>query len=59
MIASGPIISCQIDVETMERVTDYFLAPKSPHVVTAATKAKDAWLPGRKVMTNLDSLFKK
>ena len=36
----------------------YFLAPKSLHVVTAATKAKDAWLLGRKVMTNLDSILK-
>ena len=25
IMASGPITSCQIDVETMEKVTDYFL----------------------------------
>ena len=36
----------------------YFLAPESLQMVTAATKAKDAWLLGRKVMTNLDSLLK-
>ena len=59
IMASSPITSWQIDGETVDAVTDYFLAPKSPHVVTAATKAKDAWLLGRKVMTNLDSLFKK
>ena len=42
-MASGPITSWQIDGETMETVTDYFLgAPKSLQMVTAAMKLKDA-----------------
>ena len=44
MIASGPIISWQIDGETVETVTDFiFLAPKSLHMVTTAMKSKDAY----------------
>ena len=43
IIASGPIISWQIDGETMETVTDFnFGAPKSLQMVTAAMKLKDA-----------------
>ena len=43
-MASGPIISWQIDVETVETVTDFiFWAPKSLQVVTAAIKLKDAY----------------
>ena len=41
-MASGPINSLQIDGETMEIVTDYFGAPKSLQMVTAAMKLKDA-----------------
>ena len=42
IMASGPITSWQIDVETMETVTDYFLgAPKSLQMVIAAMKLKD------------------
>ena len=42
-MASGPIISWQIDRETMETVRDFrFLTPKSLHMVTAAMKLKDA-----------------
>ena len=42
-MASGPIISWQIDGETMETVRDYILgAPKSLQMVTAAMKLKDA-----------------
>ena len=41
--ASGPIISCEIDGETTEIVTDFiFLAPKSLQMVSAAMKLKDA-----------------
>ena len=40
--ASGPIISWQIDEETMETVTDFSWAPKSLQMVTAAMKLKDA-----------------
>ena len=43
IMASGPIISWQIDGETMETVTDFFSwAPKSLQMVTAAMKLKDA-----------------
>ena len=43
IMASGPIISWQIDGETMEPVTDFiFWAPKSLQMVTAAMKLKDA-----------------
>ena len=43
IMASGPIISWQIDGETMETVTDYFWgAPKSLQIVTAAMKLRGA-----------------
>ena len=43
IMASGPIISWQIDGETMETVTDFlFLGSKALQMVTAATKLKDA-----------------
>ena len=42
IMTSGPIISWQIDGETMETVRDFiFLAPKSLQKVTAAMKLKD------------------
>ena len=44
-MASGPIISWQIDRETVETVPDFILwggAPKSQQMVTAAMKLKDA-----------------
>ena len=42
IMASSPITSWQIDGETMETVTDYFLgAPKSLQIVTAAMKLKN------------------
>ena len=45
---SGPITSWEIDGETVERVGDFislfiFLTPKSPPVVSAARKLKDAY----------------
>ena len=41
IMASGPITSWEIDGET---VTDLFLwAPKTPQMVTAATKLKDTF----------------
>ena len=44
IMVSGPITSWQIDGETVERVTDYFLgAPNSLQMVTAAMKLKDAY----------------
>ena len=42
-MASGPIISWQIDGETVETVTGFiFLPPKSLQMVTVAMKLKDA-----------------
>ena len=44
IMASGPILSWQIDGETMETVTDFILgAPKSLQIVTAAMKLKDTY----------------
>ena len=58
IMASGPIISWQIDGETMETVTDFtFGAPKTLQMVTAAMKLRRLFF-GRKVMTNLDSILK-
>ena len=43
-MASGPITSWQIDVETVETVSDFiFGAPKSLQMVTAAMKLKDSY----------------
>ena len=43
IMASGLITSWQVDGETMETVTDFILgAPKSPQMVTATMKLKDA-----------------
>ena len=43
-MASGPIISWQIDGETVEPVSDFiFWAPKSLQMVIAAMKLKDAY----------------
>ena len=42
IMASSPITSWQIDVETVETVSDYFGgAPKSLQMVTAVMKLKD------------------
>ena len=59
IMASSPITSWEIDGETVETVSDFIFwrAPKSLQMVTAAMKLK-ALLLGRKVMTNLDSIFK-
>ena len=44
IMASGPIISWEIDGEPMETVSDFiFWAPKSLQMVTAAMKLKDAY----------------
>ena len=44
IMASGPITSWQIDGETVETASDYFLgAPKSLQMVIAAMKLKDAY----------------
>ena len=44
IMASGPIISWQIDWETTETVRDFiFLSPKALQMVTAAIKLKDTF----------------
>ena len=45
IMASGPITSWQIDGETVETVSDFFIfgAPKSLQMVTAAMKLKDTY----------------
>ena len=59
IMASGPIISWEIDGQTVETVSDFlFWAPKSLQMVTAAMKLKDAYSLGRKVMSNLGSILK-
>ena len=44
IMASGPITSRELDVETVETVSDFiFGAPKSLQMVIAATKLKDTY----------------
>ena len=58
-MASSPIISWQIDRETMERVTDFiFLGSKMTADVDCSHEIKRYLLLGRKAMTKLDSLLK-
>ena len=59
IMASGPITSWQIDRETMETVTDFiFLGSKITADGDGSHEIKIHLLLGRKVMTNLDSVFK-
>ena len=59
IMASGPITSWQIDGETMDTVTDFILGGSK---ITAdgdcSHEIKRRLLLRRKVMTNLDSIFK-
>ena len=56
IMASGPITSWQIDGET---VTDFILGgSKIPADGDCSHEIKRCLLPGRKVMTNLDSILK-
>ena len=57
--ASGPITSWQIDGETVERVADFILGgSKITADVDCSHETKRHLLLGRKVMTNLESIFK-
>ena len=59
IMASGPIISWQIDGETVETVSDFiFLGSKITADGDCSHEIKRRLLLGRKVMTNLDSIFK-
>ena len=59
IMASGPITSWEIDGETVETVSDFILAGSK---ITAdgdcSHETKRHLLLGRRVMTNLDSIFK-
>ena len=58
-MASGPITSWQIDGETVETVTDFtLLGCKSSADGDCSHEIKRCLLLGRKVMTNLDNIFK-
>ena len=60
IVASGPITSWEIDGETVETVSDFILGGSK---ITAdgdcSDEIKRRLLLGRKVMTNLDSIFKR
>ena len=59
IMASGPIISWQIDGETMETVRDFiFLCSKITADGDYSHEIKRPMLLGRKAMTNLDSILK-
>ena len=57
-MASGPITSWQIDGETMETVTDYFLGSKVTADGDCSHEIKRHLFIERKAMTNLDSVLK-
>ena len=59
IMASGPIISWQIDGETVETVADFiFLGSKITADGDCSHEIKRRLLLGRKVMSSLDSIFK-
>ena len=59
IMASGPIISWEIDGETVETVSDFiFLGSKITADGDCSHEIKRRLLFGRKVMTNLDSILK-
>ena len=59
IMASGPITSWEIDGKAMETMTDFiFLGSKITADGDCSHEIKRHLLPGRKVMTNLDSILK-
>ena len=59
IMAPGPTTSWEIDGETVERVSDFiFLGSKITIDGDCSHESKRRLLLGRKVMTNLDSMFK-
>ena len=59
IIASGPITSWEIDGETMETMTDFvFLGSKITADGDCSHAIKRCLLPGRKAMTDLESILK-
>ena len=59
IMASGPITSWQINGETVKTVKFIFLGSKITSDGDCSHEIKRCLLLGRKVMTNLDSIFKK
>ena len=57
-MASGPITSWEIDGETVESVRLYFFGSKITADGDCSHETERCLLLGRKVMTNLDSIFK-
>ena len=59
IMASGPIISWEIDGETMETVTDFiFLGSKTTVDGDCSHEIKRRLVLGRKIMTNLGNILK-
>ena len=59
IMASGPIITWQIDGQTMETVTDFvFLVSKITADDDCSQEIKRCLVLGRKAMTNLDRVLK-
>ena len=59
-MASGPLTSWQTDRETMETVTDFiFFSSKITADDDYSHEIKRHLFPGRKAMTNLDSVLKR
>ena len=59
IVVSGPIIPWEIDGETVEKVSDLiFMGSKITADGDFSHEIKRCLLLGRKVMTNLDSIFK-
>ena len=58
IMASSPITSWQIDGETIETVTDVIFGSPESADGDCSHEIKRHLLPGRKVMTNLDSILK-
>ena len=59
IMASGPITSWEIDGETVATVSDFiFLGSKITAEGDCSHEIKGRLLLGRKVMTNIDNLFK-
>ena len=58
IMASGPITSWEMDGETVETVSDFFLGSKITADADCSHEIKRRLFLGRKVITNLDSIFK-
>ena len=57
-MASGPITSWEIDGETVKTVSDFIFWGSKITADDCSHEIKRCLLLGRKVMTNLDSIFK-